>query len=75
MVGHTSAFDIKPCSRVPAKAPLRLHPRARRLGSRILTMESGQVTKTGDHETLMAAGGRNAQLWRTMMHGHQGGEA
>ncbi|WP_180896909.1 hypothetical protein [Caulobacter flavus] len=52
-----------------------MHPRARRLGSRILTMESGQVTETGDHETLMAAGGRNAQLWRTLMHGHQGGEA
>ncbi|AYV46204.1 type I secretion system permease/ATPase [Caulobacter flavus] len=46
-----------------------------RVASRILTMENGQVTETGDHETLMAAGGRYAQLWRAQMHGHQGVEA
>ncbi|KSB88015.1 peptidase C39 [Caulobacter vibrioides] len=46
-----------------------------RVASRIVTMENGQVTETGTHETLMAAGGRYAQLWRAQMHGHQSVDA
>ncbi|MDR7114127.1 type I secretion system permease/ATPase [Caulobacter sp. BE254] len=41
-----------------------------RLASRIVTMENGQITETGTHEALMAAGGRYAQLWRAQTHGY-----
>ncbi|MFT4252589.1 MAG: type I secretion system permease/ATPase [Caulobacter sp.] len=46
-----------------------------RVASRIVTMENGQVTETGTHDTLMTAGGRYAQLWRAQMQGHHGVEA
>jgi subfamily B ATP-binding cassette protein HlyB/CyaB len=41
-----------------------------RTATRIVTMENGAITETGDHETLMAAGGRYAQLWRAQTHGY-----
>jgi subfamily B ATP-binding cassette protein HlyB/CyaB len=41
-----------------------------RIANRIVTMENGAITETGDHETLMAAGGRYAQLWRAQTHGY-----
>lgn len=40
-----------------------------RMADRIITMENGAITETGTHDSLMAAGGRYAQLWRTQMHG------
>ena len=40
-----------------------------RMADRIITMENGAITEMGTHDTLMAAGGRYAQLWRTQMHG------
>lgn len=40
-----------------------------RAANRIITMESGAITEEGTHETLLAAGGRYAQLWRLQMHG------
>jgi len=46
-----------------------------RIASRIVTMENGQVTETGTHDSLMAADGRYAQLWRAQMHGHHGVDA
>jgi subfamily B ATP-binding cassette protein HlyB/CyaB len=42
---------------------------ALRLADRIVTMENGAVTETGTHESLLAAGGRYAQLWRLQMEG------
>ena len=41
-----------------------------RIADRIVTMENGAIVETGDHETLMAAGGRYAQLWRAQTHGY-----
>lgn len=40
-----------------------------RMADRIITMENGAITEVGDHESLMAAKGRYAQLWRTQMLG------
>jgi subfamily B ATP-binding cassette protein HlyB/CyaB len=40
-----------------------------RMTDRIITMENGAITEMGTHDSLMAAGGRYAQLWRTQMHG------
>lgn len=40
-----------------------------RMANRIITMENGTITETGDHESLIAAGGRYAQLWNTQMRG------
>lgn len=40
-----------------------------RSADRIITMENGAVTEEGTHDTLLAAGGRYAQLWRLQMHG------
>jgi len=42
---------------------------ALRLATRIITVEAGAVVEEGTHETLLAAGGRYAQLWRMQMHG------
>lgn len=42
---------------------------ALRLADRIVTMENGAVTETGTHASLLAAGGRYAQLWRLQMEG------
>ena len=36
---------------------------------RIVTMEDGAVTEEGTHDSLLAAGGRYAQLWRLQMQG------
>ncbi len=41
-----------------------------RLADRIITIEAGQITEDGNHETLLKKGGRYAALWR-----HQIGEA
>ena len=43
---------------------------ALRLAQRIVTMENAEITEEGDHDSLMAAGGRYAQLWRMQMQGH-----
>ena len=40
-----------------------------RMASRIVTMENGDITETGTHDSLIKAGGRYASLWRTQMHG------
>ncbi|MBX9803515.1 MAG: type I secretion system permease/ATPase [Caulobacteraceae bacterium] len=40
-----------------------------RMADRIITMENGQVTETGTHDTLMALGGRYSHLWRAQMYG------
>ncbi len=40
-----------------------------RAASRIITMENGAITEEGTHESLLAAGGRYAQLWRIQMQG------
>lgn len=40
-----------------------------RAADRIVTMENGEITEEGDHNTLIAAGGRYAQLWNLQMHG------
>ncbi|MGQ3206487.1 MAG: type I secretion system permease/ATPase [Brevundimonas aurantiaca] len=40
-----------------------------RMADRIITMENGAITEMGTHDSLMAAGGRYAQLWRTQMRG------
>lgn len=40
-----------------------------RAADRIVTMEEGEITEEGTHDTLLAAGGRYAQLWRLQMHG------
>lgn len=45
-----------------------------RMADRIITMENGAITEVGTHDTLMAANGRYAQLWRTQMHGDPMGE-
>jgi len=42
-----------------------------RIADRIVTLENGAIVEAGDHETLMAAGGRYAQLWRAQTHGYQ----
>lgn len=44
-----------------------------RTAHRIITMEAGVITESGTHETLMAADGRYAQLWKTQMRGGQPG--
>jgi len=38
-----------------------------RQAHRIVTLERGQITETGTHETLLRAGGRYAQLYRKQM--------
>ena len=40
-----------------------------RMADRIITMENGAITEMGTHDSLMAAGGRYSQLWRTQMYG------
>jgi ATP-binding cassette, subfamily B, bacterial HlyB/CyaB len=40
-----------------------------RMAGRIITVENGAITEEGDHATLLAAGGRYAQLWRMQMEG------
>ncbi|MFC5373617.1 type I secretion system permease/ATPase [Brevundimonas faecalis] len=45
-----------------------------RMADRIITMENGAVTEVGDHDSLMRAGGRYAQLWRAQMQGQTSGE-
>lgn len=40
-----------------------------RMADRIITMENGAITEMGTHDSLMATGGRYAQLWRTQMYG------
>ena len=40
-----------------------------RIASRIITIENGEITEEGDHDTLMRREGRYAQLWRTQMQG------
>jgi ATP-binding cassette, subfamily B, bacterial HlyB/CyaB len=40
-----------------------------RMADRIITMENGAITEMGTHDSLMAAGGRYAQLWRVQTHG------
>ena len=42
---------------------------ALRLATRIVTVEAGAVVEAGTHESLVAAGGRYAQLWRMQMQG------
>ena len=46
-----------------------------RIATRIVTLENGAIVESGDHATLMAAGGRYAQLWAAQTHGHQAGAA
>lgn len=36
-----------------------------RLADRIVVMENGSVCEEGDHETLLAAGGKYAEMWHT----------
>lgn len=45
-----------------------------RMADRIITMENGEITEMGTHDSLMASNGRYAQLWRTQMHGDLTGE-
>lgn len=40
-----------------------------RMASRIITMENGAITEEGTHDSLLAADGRYAQLWRIQMQG------
>ena len=40
---------------------------ALRQANRIVTIEAGQITEQGTHDTLLAAGGRYAQLWQKQM--------
>ncbi|CAM8670988.1 type I secretion system permease/ATPase [Sphingobium sp. H39-3-25] len=40
-----------------------------RMASRIVTIEAGAVTEQGTHDSLIAAGGRYAALWRAQMQG------
>lgn len=40
-----------------------------RQAGRIITIESGQITEQGTHDTLLAAGGRYARLWESQMRG------
>ncbi len=42
---------------------------ALRLATRIVTVEADAVVEAGTHESLVAAGGRYAQLWRMQMQG------
>jgi subfamily B ATP-binding cassette protein HlyB/CyaB len=42
---------------------------ALRLATRIITIEAGAVVEEGTHQSLMAAQGRYAQLWRMQMQG------
>ena len=35
--------------------------------SRIITIEGGEITEQGDHQTLLAKNGRYANLWRTQV--------
>jgi len=42
---------------------------ALRLATRIVTVESGAIVEEGSHQSLLAAGGRYAQLWRMQMQG------
>ncbi len=42
---------------------------ALRPAQRLITMENGEIIETGTHDSLMAAGGRYAQLWRMQMQG------
>jgi subfamily B ATP-binding cassette protein HlyB/CyaB len=34
---------------------------------RIVTVEAGEVTETGSHETLLSSGGKYSSLWRRQM--------
>ena len=40
---------------------------ALRQANRIVTIEAGQITEQGTHDTLLAAGGHYAQLWQKQM--------
>lgn len=42
---------------------------ALRLATRIVTVEGGAIVEEGSHQSLLAANGRYAQLWRMQMHG------
>jgi subfamily B ATP-binding cassette protein HlyB/CyaB len=43
--------------------------------TRIITLENGVLTEEGDHDSLIARGGRYAQLWALQMQGQQGSAA
>jgi subfamily B ATP-binding cassette protein HlyB/CyaB len=43
--------------------------------TRIITLENGVLTEEGDHDSLIARGGRYAQLWAMQMQGQQGSAA
>ncbi|MCA3586120.1 MAG: type I secretion system permease/ATPase [Phenylobacterium sp.] len=40
-----------------------------RIAQRIVTLEAGQITEQGSHESLMAAGGRYSRMWRAQTEG------
>ncbi len=40
-----------------------------RIAERIITMENGEITEEGTHESLLAAGGRYSKLWRAQIQG------
>ncbi|MCA3643944.1 MAG: type I secretion system permease/ATPase [Methylobacterium sp.] len=40
-----------------------------RIAQRIVTLEAGEITEQGTHESLMAAGGRYSRMWRAQTEG------
>jgi subfamily B ATP-binding cassette protein HlyB/CyaB len=40
-----------------------------RIAQRIVTLEAGEITEQGSHESLMAAGGRYSRMWRAQTEG------
>lgn len=75
----TSALDAESEAMIHANMRSIVHGRtvliiahrlsAIRAAHRIVTVESGVITEEGTHESLLASGGRYAQLWRLQMHG------